>query len=98
MGIQFADGTVRHDLGFYEFLFLAVFVTPYVWRRRNEPAAPWNAVVAIGMRYGAFRFCLDFLRLEPRFLGLTFAQYFCLGLLLAAVVVSSRDIRWRSAA
>lgn len=95
LAIRFADGSVRHDLGFYEFLFLAVFVTPYVWRQRRAVADPWRSVVAIGIRYGVFRFLLDFMRFEPRYFGLTFAQYFCLALLLLAAAAMHGRERWR---
>jgi len=84
LGVRFPNGTVRHDLGLYECLFLLCFLTLYVWRRRNQAPDPLAAVAAVSFRYGAFRFFLDFLRDEARYGGLTFAQYFSLFLLALA--------------
>lgn len=101
LGVLLPDGSVRHDLGLYEFLFLAVFVSPYVWKRRHDKPQPLVSIRAIAWRYGAFRFLVDFLRPEPRYLGLTFAQYFSCGLLV--IVMSSLWVerfgfkRWRGA-
>jgi phosphatidylglycerol:prolipoprotein diacylglycerol transferase len=81
-------GGARHDLGLYEAILLFGLAALLFWLRRR---VRWRGlllpVLAVG--YGAGRFLLDFLRARPgdlpyadgRQLGLTFAQWFCLGLL-----------------
>lgn len=91
LGVRFPDGSVRHDLGLYECVYLLSVLTPYVWRRRNAPADPVGMISAISLAYGAFRFLIDFLRPEVRYAGLTFAQYFSLFL----VALGGGLLLWR---
>ena len=68
----------RHDLGLYELMFLlllifALWVVARGWRRRIGFAIGFTWI-----NYGIVRFFLDYLRLnehDPRYFGLTFAQY-----------------------
>ncbi len=65
-----------HDLGLYEFLFLALLVVPAFayWNRR--PQRPGFYLVAFSALYFPVRFGLDLLRVgDARYLGLTPAQW-----------------------
>ena len=65
-----------HDLGLYEFLFLALLVVPafIIWSRRPRPVGFF--LVAFAWLYLPVRFCLDTLRVaDARYLGLTPAQW-----------------------
>jgi len=65
-----------HDLGLYEFLFLALVVVPLFafWNRRRRPVGFY--LVAFAVLYLPVRFCLDMLRVaDARYVGLTPAQW-----------------------
>ena len=74
----------RHNLGFYELLYLlALVLVVLVLTRVKKPVGFIAAFVPIA--YAPVRFFLEYLRLEdndPRYLGLTFAQYVSLGAFL----------------
>lgn len=82
-----------HDLGFYEFLYLAAVVVPVtVWlgRRRAAPASGRRPafVVSFLVLYMPVRFALDFLRVsDVRYAGLTPAQWSALVALAALPVL-----------
>jgi phosphatidylglycerol:prolipoprotein diacylglycerol transferase len=87
LAVDFPGGP-RHDLGLYEALLLfGLAALLYALRGRRRLQGLLLPLLAVG--YGAGRFLLDFLRARPgdlpytdgRQLGLTFAQWFCLGLL-----------------
>ena len=85
-----------HDLGWYEFLYLAAVVVPAVLltnhRRRGERPAGRFAALFI-LLYMPVRFALDFLRVsDARYAGLTPAQWTALVLLGALPVMW---FRWR---
>lgn len=104
LGIQFPDGVVRHDLGFYEaiwwfFICMAVLILD----RKPRPRGFYLAVVPI--MYAPIRFTLDFLRVGPemggdiRYFGLTPAQYFSIGIFLVGIyfltrVMKSEPMEW----
>lgn len=77
-----------HDLGWYEFLYLALVVIPaflFLDRRRRAPGFFLGAFVAL---YMPVRFALDVLRIsDARYLGLTPAQWTSVVLLIATPVV-----------
>ena len=85
-----------HDLGWYEFLYLAVVVVPAVLlmnhrRRGNRPAGRFAALFIV--LYMPVRFGLDFLRVgDARYAGLTPAQWTALVLLGGLPVMW---LRWR---
>ncbi|MFA5128692.1 MAG: prolipoprotein diacylglyceryl transferase [Patescibacteria group bacterium] len=86
LGVNFPDG-VRHDLGLYDALLgLAIFLIFLFLRRKERFTGFYVSTFAIF--YGAVRFFLDFFRAEdlvgsdPRYLGLTLAQY--LSIILSA--------------
>jgi phosphatidylglycerol:prolipoprotein diacylglycerol transferase len=87
LGVNFPDG-VRHDLGLYDSLLgLFIFLVFLFFHRRERSSGFYVSVYAIC--YGAIRFFLDFLReanilgADPRYFGLTLAQY--LSVILFAV-------------
>lgn len=90
-GIQWPDGTVRHENGLYLavndlFMFLVL-----VWLYR-KPRFRGFALVFFLVWYGIVRFWLDFLRAtdlpgvsDVRFFGLTPAQYISIGMFVAGI-------------
>jgi phosphatidylglycerol:prolipoprotein diacylglycerol transferase len=90
-----------HDLGWYEFLFLAAVVVPtLVALKRGSDAAggapPGTFVLTFLAMYLPVRFFLDFLRVsDARYLALTPAQWTCLLALLVLPVVfrATRGLR-----
>jgi phosphatidylglycerol:prolipoprotein diacylglycerol transferase len=96
LAVKYPDGP-RHDLGFYEMLFtIALFAVFEVVRRRPMPAGRLAAL--IGMSYAPVRFGLDFLRTaDVRYLGLTPAQYACIGLFAFCIYAFVRTAAQRPA-
>ena len=84
LAVAFPDGP-RHDLGLYDALLLAA-ITLVLYGLRRRGALRGSLLAALALLYGAGRFALDFLRasdlpyVDARYLGLTPAQYFCVGL------------------
>lgn len=80
-----------HDLGWYEFLYLATVVVPAVLlvnrrQRGNLPTGKFAALFIL--LYLPVRFALDFLRVgDARYAGLTPAQWVALTLLAALAVM-----------
>lgn len=79
LGVNYPDG-IRHDLGLYDALLgLAIFLIFLFLRRKERFRGFYVSVFAIF--YGVVRFFLDFLRVQdlvgadPRYFGLTLAQY-----------------------
>lgn len=85
-----------HDLGWYEFLYLALVVTPLtLWfarrERRRGPHRPGTFLVTFVGLYMPVRFALDFLRVsDVRYVGLTPAQWAALAALAALPVLVRR--------
>jgi phosphatidylglycerol:prolipoprotein diacylglycerol transferase len=83
----------RHNLGFYEFLFMLLVLLPITMRWRNEAHRPLLYSALLGCAYGLFRFGLDFLRASDlRHFGLTIAQGGSLVLVLAGIVLI---VKWK---
>jgi phosphatidylglycerol:prolipoprotein diacylglycerol transferase len=75
-----------HDLGWYEFLYMAFLMVPafLVLDRKSRP--PGFFLIAFPLLYVPVRFFLDFLRIgDARYFGLTPAQYAGIAVFLAAV-------------
>jgi phosphatidylglycerol:prolipoprotein diacylglycerol transferase len=87
LGVQYPDGTVRHDLGLYLSLNALALSCVFLWLSRKErPVGTYLGVFAVW--YGVTRFLLDFLRVaDTRYGALTPAQYFCLLLVAYGVGV-----------
>ncbi|RIL10472.1 MAG: hypothetical protein DCC75_04265 [Proteobacteria bacterium] len=84
----------RHNLGFYEFLYLVLILQPAIlyFRSRTPPAGAIAALILT--LYAPARFLLDALRIgDSRYLGLTPAQYGCVLLLICGLVWVRRTYR-----
>jgi phosphatidylglycerol:prolipoprotein diacylglycerol transferase len=87
LAVDFPGGA-RHDLGLYEAILLFALAA-LLSSLRRAGRLRGRLLPLLAVAYGAGRFLLDFLRARPgdliyadgRQLGLTFAQWFCLGLL-----------------
>ncbi len=103
LAVKFPGGA-RHDLGFYEFLFTLLVLLPLTrWLgRKRLPSGGLLAIVPLA--YAPVRFGLDFLRsrdfgnVDPRYAGLTAAQWLCLALLLVSGWLLWRLLRRRDVA
>jgi phosphatidylglycerol:prolipoprotein diacylglycerol transferase len=94
----------RYDLGLIELVFtvpLAIVVT-WLWRSQPKRAPGFYMGVCL-TAYAPVRFGLDFLRVssddplfpgvtDPRYVGLTFAQWACFGALGVGVLMLSRSV------
>jgi phosphatidylglycerol:prolipoprotein diacylglycerol transferase len=81
-----------HDLGWYEFLYLSVFVAPlFLWLDRRTTSShrrPGFWIAMFTFAYAPMRLVLDTLRVvDKRYFGLTPGQYAAAVLLLAGVIV-----------
>jgi phosphatidylglycerol:prolipoprotein diacylglycerol transferase len=91
LAVDFPGGP-RHDLGLYEALLLFT-IAALLWTLRRRGLLRGRLLALLALLYGTGRFLLDFLRARPgevpyadaRQLGLTFAQWFSLGLVAYAV-------------
>jgi phosphatidylglycerol---prolipoprotein diacylglyceryl transferase len=80
-----------HDLGWYESLYLTVFVVPAVLLLDRRPRRPGTFLAAFVLLYMPARFLLDFLRVaDARYAGLTPAQWVALATLAALPVIMTR--------
>jgi phosphatidylglycerol:prolipoprotein diacylglycerol transferase len=82
-----------HDLGWYEFLYLAAVVVPATLLLGRRARAPGFFLGAFILLYMPVRFFLDFLRVaDVRYAGLTPAQWAALAALLglATIIVHAR--------
>jgi hypothetical protein len=83
LAIRFPDGP-RHDLGLYELLFTLLVLVPAVVLLNRRPRQAGATIATIALLYAPARFAADFLRntdlasADPRYLGLTLAQYACI--------------------
>jgi phosphatidylglycerol:prolipoprotein diacylglycerol transferase len=75
-----------HDLGWYEFLYMASLMVPAFVLLDRKPRAPGFFLIAFLLLYVPARFFLDFLRIsDVRYLGLTPGQYAGIAVFLAAL-------------
>ena len=75
LAINFSDGP-RHDLGFYEFIALILFIYPISIFISRSRAAPLVQTAAILAAYSIVRFGIEYLRAgDTQYLGHTPAQY-----------------------
>lgn len=102
--VQYPGGG-RFDLGLYEMLLTIPLALAFLWLRKKP--RPWGFYVgAITIAYAPVRFALDFLRVaepiaengglvaavDPRYAGLTPAQWACFGLLSVGVYFFARTL------
>jgi len=102
LAVRFPDGP-RHDLGLYELAFTLVVLLPLVLAWRRQRAVPGVLTAVLCVVYGTVRFGLDFLRAtdlpdsDPRYRGLTAAQWGCLAMVVVGLALVQR-LRSRAAA
>ena len=96
LAVQYPDA-LRHDLGFYEWLFTIILIGIVLFvRRRDVPTGVIVGVVCV--LYAPVRFLLDFLRIADKlYYGLTLAQYFSIALLLFGIGVLYRSTTHQNA-
>ena len=102
--VQYPGGG-RFDLGLYEMLLTIPLALAFLWLRRKP--RPWGFYCgAMAIAYAPVRFALDFLRIQtpvleangqmavvdPRYGGLTPAQWACFGLLAMGVYFFVRTL------
>jgi phosphatidylglycerol:prolipoprotein diacylglycerol transferase len=98
LAVQFPGGS-RHDLGFYEFLFTVLVLYPVTRFLGRKPRPDGFFLALVPLIYAPVRFLFDFLRsvkfgnADPRYLGLTAAQWLCLIMLAAALPILIRIIK-----
>jgi phosphatidylglycerol:prolipoprotein diacylglycerol transferase len=86
LAVRFPDGP-RHDLGLYEAILLLA-IGAILWALHRRGALRGRLLPLLAVVYGAGRFLLDFLRArdvayaDARHLGLTFAQYAAIALVV----------------
>jgi phosphatidylglycerol:prolipoprotein diacylglycerol transferase len=92
LAVQYPDGP-RFDLGLLEAIWAAGVALTFAWlRRKKRPVGTY--VTILTMAYAPVRFGLDFLRArdvpepDPRYFGLTPAQWGCIGVFIAAIGLS----------
>jgi len=75
-----------HDLGWYEFLYMACLMVPAFLALGRKPRPPGFFLIAFLLLYVPVRFFLDFLRIsDVRYFGLTPGQYAGIAVFLAAL-------------
>ncbi len=85
----------RHDLGLYEAIVL-FSIGALLWAFHRRDVLRGRLLAVLGLLYGIARFFLDFLRAtdvpyaDGRIHGLTFAQYFAVGLVAWSVWAFAR--------
>jgi len=85
LAVNFPGGA-RHDLGLYDAVFLFA-LTALLWGVRNTDALRGKLLPLLSLLYACGRFFFDSLRatdlsyVDARYLGLTPAQYGCIGLI-----------------
>lgn len=98
LAIQFPGGA-RHDLGLYELLYTVIVLVPAVVVLLRRPRAPGTILAGLALLYAPARFLGDFLRAadlpgsDVRYVGLTLAQYCCLALFAAGLLLLRRARR-----
>jgi phosphatidylglycerol:prolipoprotein diacylglycerol transferase len=98
LAVKFPGGA-RHDLGFYEFLFTLLVLYPVTRLLGRKPRPDGFMFTLVPVIYAPVRFFLDFLRatdfgkVDPRYLGLTAAQWLCIVMLAGAAWGLIRVVR-----
>lgn len=84
-GIDFGDHILRHPTQIYEGVFCLIAFA--ILQRHARCAAPGRALSLYFLSYFAFRFCVEFIRPHPQWMGLTTYQWICLA---AAAVLTAK--------
>lgn len=95
---QITESSGFHDLGLYEFLYLALVVTPIFYILGKKPRKAGFFLMMFGALYLPVRFGFDMLRVsDVRYVGLTPAQWAAALLLFALSFVAVRRLSFRLA-
>ncbi len=102
LALEWHDGVIRHDLGFYEAIYWFFLAVLFYWMGQ-KPRRRGLYLWLLPLLYAPVRFFLDFLRVQPgdplsygddvRYLGLTPAQYTVIGFFILGVILW---YRWRN--
>jgi len=97
LGQEFTDGIIRHNHGLYLALFGALLMVIFTALRSINPNRFRGFYIGLFMiLYGIGRFGLDFYRAwdapyaDPRFFGLTLAQYVMIGFFIVGIGIMIR--------
>ncbi len=91
-------GTVIHNTSIYEIVLLVPLVILLWWMARRRVPDGWLTATFL-LWYGLQRFATDFLRAYDRtVLGLTGAQYICIGMVIGGLALAARLRRGASRA
>jgi phosphatidylglycerol:prolipoprotein diacylglycerol transferase len=83
-------GAHIHNTALYEIVLLLPLIGLLFWLRRREVPRGWLTATFL-LWYGVQRFLTDFLRAyDRRALGLTGAQYVCIGLIVVGLLFAAR--------
>lgn len=100
LGVEYPDGTVRHDHGLYLSINGLVLAGLFLWlARKKRPIGTYISVFLVW--YGVVRFFLDFYRVfEVKYLGLTPGQYiaavfFAIGVWVFVKVKGDENSYWQ---
>jgi phosphatidylglycerol---prolipoprotein diacylglyceryl transferase len=95
-GVDFGDGVLRHPTQLYESLFHAAWAGILV-RLNSQDVLPYQRLKLYLLAYCGFRFAIEFIRVEPKWLGpLTYYQVVVIGFavfLAVQWVVDARRLR-----
>ncbi len=93
-GQEYSDGVVRHNHGLYLSIHAGIIALIFWWLyKRNTKRVPGFYISLFLLLYAAPRFFLDFWRAtdltgsDPRWYGLTIAQYVSLVMIAAGIVL-----------
>jgi len=95
LAVQYPGGA-RHDLGFYEFLFTLLVLFPVTRLLGRKKLPEGFLLLLVSLLYAPVRFGFDFLRshdfgnVDPRYAGLTAAQWLTIALFLAGAYLMIR--------
>jgi phosphatidylglycerol:prolipoprotein diacylglycerol transferase len=92
-----SDAAIRaHDLGLYELIYLVPLLLVIVLLERKKVRRPGLLLGVLAVGYSLPRFFLEFLRrpeTDPRYYGLTFAQYACVAAVIGGYMLLKRSPR-----
>ena len=94
LAVQYPDGA-RHDLGLDEALWAASIALLFAWLRSKKKQPLGLYVALLTLAYAPARFALDFLRAtdvpepDPRYYGLTPAQWGCVLVFIAGSMLAA---------
>lgn len=93
LGTKDLPAGVRHNLGFYEFLWAIAMSAFYFLNRKRAHFKGWYIAVVV-IAYMPVRFAFDFLReVDIKHLGLTAGQWAAIALFLAGVALYVKGVR-----